>query len=239
MPAMELQMDSRSTDDVFLLVKRYNMNGEVIGELKLDKEVFGVRPNIALMHQVVTAQLAAARAGTHSTRTRAEVRGGGAKPFRQKGTGRARQGSIRAPHFTGGGIAHGPKPRSYRQDTPKKMVQAAVRSALSDRARSGRIKLVDELNFERPSTKSAKALLGAIGATDRVLLVLGGGELMAAKSFSNLSEVQIITAKELNTYDILANEWIVFNDSTLHEVEKKLNRTVVQVPQGAADGGGQ
>jgi LSU ribosomal protein L4P len=234
---MELQTDPRSTDSAFLQVKRYDMNGRVVGEATLDKEVFGVHPNIALMHQVVTAQLAAARAGTHSTRTRAEVRGGGAKPFRQKGTGRARQGSIRAPHFTGGGVAHGPKPRDYRQHTPKKMIQAAVRSALSDRAQAGRIRLVEELDFERPSTKRAKLLLDAIGVGSQVLVVLSEGEIVAAKSFSNLPEVQHITVEELNTYDILANEWLVFNDSTLHEVEAKLNPNTAYSNQHDADGG--
>ena len=139
-------------------------SGSGAGTIDVPDELFGIEPNTAVMHQVVTAQLAAARSGTHSTKTRAEVRGGGAKPWRQKGTGRARQGSIRAPHWRGGGVAHGPKPRDYRQRTPKKMIKLALRSALSDRAAADKVVVVDTWGWDTPSTKSAKAALEALGA---------------------------------------------------------------------------
>src|SRR5215210_3879154 len=155
-------------------------------DAKLNPEIFGVQPNVAVMHQVVTAQLAARRAGSQHTKTRAEVRGGGAKPWRQKGTGRARQGSIRAPHWRGGGVALGPKPRSYRQRTPKKMVQLALRSALSDRAAENRVAVVESWNFAAPRTREAKAALAALGLEGKVLVVLGPDDEAAAKSFRNL-----------------------------------------------------
>jgi large subunit ribosomal protein L4 len=167
------------------------------------------------MHQVVTAQLAAARAGTQSTKTRAQVRGGGAKPYRQKGTGRARQGSTRAPHFSGGGVALGPKPRSYRQHTPKKMVRLALRSALSDRAANDKVVLVDRWSFEVPRTKDAVAALGALGVSGRVLVVVTRDEVIAERSFDNLAEIQTVLAEELAAHDVLRNEWIVFSDATL------------------------
>jgi large subunit ribosomal protein L4 len=164
---------------------------------------------------VVTAQLAAARAGTQSTKTRAEVRGGGAKPYRQKGTGRARQGSTRAPQWVGGGVALGPKPRSYAQHTPKKMIQLALRSALSDRAAQDRVALVDAWSFDVPSTKGAIAALEALGLSGRVLVVLGEEDGFAERSFANLPEVQTLLAGELNAYDVLVSDWIVFTDATL------------------------
>ena len=175
------------------------------------------------MHQVVTAQLAAARAGTHSTKTRAEVRGGGAKPWRQKGTGRARQGSIRAPQWRGGGVAHGPKPRDYRQRTPKKMVRLALRSALSDRAAEGKVVVVDDWGIDRaraPRTRSSCSRRSACapkGERDaRVLVVLDRNEEAVWKSFRNLGErVQIVLPEELNTYDVLVNDWLVFCKATL------------------------
>ena len=177
----------------------------------LDEAYFDVQPNVSVMHQVVTAQLAARRAGTQSTKTRAEVRGGGAKPWRQKGTGRARQGSIRAPHFAGGGVALGPKPRSYRQKTPKKMIQLALRSALSDRAAEGMVAVVDRWDFTEPSTKAAKAALDALGfAGSKVLLVLDRDDENVYKSFRNLADVQAMLVAELNAYDVLCNDWIVF-----------------------------
>ena len=157
--------------------------GTGAGTVDLPDELFGIEPNVAVMHQVVTAQLAAARAGTHSTKTRAEVAGGGAKPWRQKGTGRARQGSIRAPQWRGGGVAHGPKPRDYRQRTPKKMIRLALRSALSDRAAEGKVLVVDEWGIDEPRTKDAIELLGALGLRtagerdERVLLVLPHDEV--------------------------------------------------------------
>src|SRR5438270_2803131 len=143
------------------------------GSVELDAAVFGIEPNTAVMHQVVTAQLAAARSGTHNTKTRAEVRGGGKKPWRQKGTGRARQGSSRSPHWAGGGVAIGPKPRSYAQKTPKKMVQLALRSALSDRAAEGRVAVVDAWDFDSMKTRVGVAALDALGLEGRVLVVLG------------------------------------------------------------------
>jgi large subunit ribosomal protein L4 len=196
--------------------------GSGAGTVDVPDELFGIEPNTAVMHQVVTAQLAAARAGTHSTKTRAEVRGGGAKPWRQKGTGRARQGSIRAPHWRGGGVAHGPKPRDYRQRTPKKMIRLALRSALSDRAAEGRVLVVDEWGIDEPRTKAAIELLGAVGLRttgerdERVLIVLQRDEEAVWKSFRNLGErVQLVIPDELNTYDVLVNDWLVFSKATL------------------------
>ncbi len=196
-------------------VTRRSTAGADLGEVELEPSLFGIEPNLAVLHQVVTAQLAAARAGTQSTKTRAEVRGGGAKPFRQKGTGRARQGSTRSPQWVGGGVALGPKPRSYAQHTPKKMVQLALRSALSDRASQGRVALVDSWPFEVPSTKAALAALSALDLSGRVLLVLGDEDGYADRSFGNLGQVQTIVTGELNAYDILVNDWVVFTDETL------------------------
>jgi large subunit ribosomal protein L4 len=195
------------------------------GSVELPDAVFGIEPNVSVMHQVVTAQLAAARAGTHSTKTRAEVRGGGTKPWRQKGTGRARQGSIRAVQWRGGGIAHGPKPRDYRQRTPKKMVSLALRSALSDRCALGKVVVVDEWPITAPRTKDAIAALEALGLrpkgerAERVLLVLDRSQDAVWKSFRNLGErVQIILTTELNAYDVLVNDSIVFSRSTLESL---------------------
>lgn len=185
------------------------------GSVALDDAVFGLKPNVAVMHQVVTGQLAGIRSGTQSTLTRAEVRGGGRKPWRQKGSGKARQGSIRAPHWRGGGVALGPKPRSYAQRTPKKMVQLALRSALSDRAAMGRIAVVDGWNFDKASTKSAKAALGALGLEGKVLVVLGRDDANAALSFRNLPEAHIILVSELNAYDVLCSDWVLFTKDTL------------------------
>ncbi len=196
-------------------VVRRSMDGSELGRVDLDPDTFGIEPNGAVLHQVVTAQLAAARGGTQSTKTRAEVRGGGAKPFRQKGTGRSRQGSTRAPQWSGGGVALGPKPRSYAQHTPKKMVRLALRSALSDRAAMDRVAVVDAWSFEVPRTKDAAAALGALGLTGRVLLVIGPEDGIADRSFGNLPDVQTIQADELNAYDVLVNDWIVFTDATL------------------------
>ena len=189
--------------------------GSTSGSIELDDSMFGIQPHVPVLHQVVTAQLAAARQGTQSTKTRAEVSGGGAKPFRQKGTGRARQGSTRAPHWSGGGIALGPKPRSYKQRTPKKMIRLALASALSDRANEGRVVVVDEWGFDAPKTASAIAALGALGLDSRVLVVVSPEEDNAIKSFRNLPEVQLIFTGELNAYDVLCNEWIVFTRDVL------------------------
>jgi large subunit ribosomal protein L4 len=181
----------------------------------LPSEFFGIEPNVAVMHQVVVAQLAHRRAGTQSTKTRSEVRGGGAKPFSQKGTGNARQGSTRAPHFSGGGVVHAPKPRSYSQRTPKKMIALALRSALSDRAAEGRVRVVDAYGFDGPSTKAAIALLDSLDVSGRVMVVVDRSDEVAIKSFRNLPEVQVVTAGELNAYDVLCNDYLVFSTATL------------------------
>src|ERR1700684_4141707 len=191
--------------------------GKTEGSVELPAELFDAPANIALMHQVVTAQLAAARQGTHSTKTRGEVRGGGRKPYRQKGTGRARQGSTRAPQFTGGGIVHGPKPRDYSQRTPKKMIVAALRGALSDRARNGRIHAVTELVVgQTPSTKSAKVFLGSLTDRKQVLVVIGRSDETGLKSVRNLPGVHILTPDQLNTYDVLRADDVVFSVEALN-----------------------
>jgi large subunit ribosomal protein L4 len=187
-------------------------------DAELPEAIFGIQPNVPVMHQVVTAQLAAARSGTHSTKSRAEVRGGGAKPWRQKGTGRARQGSSRAPHWRGGGVAHGPQPRSYRQRTPKKMVWLALRSALSDRAAEGMVTVIDDWGFAAPKTRDAVAALKAVGVADgeRVLVVLDRDDEVAWKSFRNLGErVGLVSVEELNTYDVLVADRVIFTSATL------------------------
>jgi large subunit ribosomal protein L4 len=189
--------------------------GKDAGTVELDDTVFGVQPNVPLMHQVVTAQLARRRAGTQSTKTRSEVSGTGAKPYRQKGTGNARQGSTRAPHYAGGAVALGPKPRSYAQKTPKKMIKAALRSALSDRAAEGKVLVVDSWGWDTPKTKTAQTALAALGVDGRALVVVDRDDAAAALSFRNLPAVQLITPGELNAYDVLVNDWIVFTSSTL------------------------
>lgn len=196
-------------------VTRRSIDGSSLGEVQLDPRVFGIVPNVAVLHQVVVAQLAAARSGTQSTLTRAETSGGGAKPFRQKGTGRARQGSTRAPHWVGGGVALGPKPRSYRQRTPKKMVSLALRSALSDRASLGQVALVDRWSFSGPKTKEAVAALAALGLDGKVLVVARRSDVTACKSFANLQRAHVIDPSELNAYDVLRSDWVVFSDATL------------------------
>jgi large subunit ribosomal protein L4 len=196
-------------------VERKRIDGSVIDTVTLDPQIFGIEPNTAVLHQVITAQLAASRAGTQSTRTRAEVRGGGAKPFRQKGTGRARQGSIRSPHWTGGGVALGPKPRSYRQRTPKKMIRLALYSALSDRASEGKVVVVEEWSFPAPKTKDAVTALAALELSGRVLVVLGPDDGIPDRSFANLQEIQTMQRDELNAYDVLRSDWVVFTDATL------------------------
>jgi large subunit ribosomal protein L4 len=191
-------------------------DGKKDGSVELPAALFDVEPNIALMHQVVTAQLAAKRQGTHATKTRAQVSGGGRKPYRQKGTGRARQGSTRAPQFTGGGVVHGPQPRDYSQRTPKKMIAAALRGALSDRARNERIHAVTELlSGQTPSTKSAKAFLGTLTDRRKVLVVIGRSDEVGAKSVRNLPGVHVISPDQLNTYDVLNADDVVFSVEAL------------------------
>ena len=198
-----------------LSVDIVDSKGDKTGSVELPPEIFDVEPNIPLMHQVVVAQLAAARQGTHSTKTRGQVRGGGRKPYRQKGTGRARQGSIRAPQFTGGGVVHGPQPRDYTQRTPKKMKAAALRSALSDRARNGRVHVITEfVTTEKPSTKSA---LGALrNLTDRkALVVVTREDDLSRLSLRNAPEAHVLWADQLNTYDVLKSDDVVFTASGL------------------------
>ena len=193
-----------------------DIKGKKAGSVVLPASIFDVPTNIPLMHQVVVAQLAAARQGTHATKTRGEVAGGGKKPFRQKGTGNARQGSIRAPHFTGGGIVHGPQPRDYDQRTPKKMKQGALRSALSDRARADRIHVVTALfEGDKPSTKAALAALRAIVEDRQALVVLDRGNELTALSLRNVPEVHVLWADQLNTYDVLDADDIVFTQAAL------------------------
>ena len=196
-------------------VDRRRIDGSVIDQVVLAPEIFGIVPHAAVLHQVITAQLASARSGTQSTKTRAEVAGGGAKPFRQKGTGRARQGSTRSPQWVGGGIALGPKPRSYRQRTPKKMIRLALYSALSDRAAEGRVALIDEWSLAVPKTRDAVAALAALELRGRVLVVLGPDDGIADRSLANLQNVQTVQAAELNAYDILRSDWVVFTDATV------------------------
>jgi large subunit ribosomal protein L4 len=194
-------------------------DGTVGGSVNLIDGLFGVTPNVSVMHQVVTAQLAAARAGTQSTKTRSEVSGGGAKPFRQKGTGRARQGSTRAPHWTGGGVALGPKPRSYKQRTPKKMVRLALASALSDRVNEGRLIVVDEWGWSTAKTKDAATAVKALGLEGRVVVVVASDDAIAIKSFRNLPSVHLLLTGELNAYDVLCSDWLVFTKATLAMVQ--------------------
>ncbi|AKH84287.1 50S ribosomal protein L4 [Streptomyces sp. CNQ-509] len=187
--------------------------GEKAGTVELPAEIFDAQVSIPLIHQVVTAQLAAARQGTHKVKTRGEVRGGGKKPYRQKGTGRARQGSIRAPQFAGGGIVHGPVPRDYSQRTPKKMKAAALRGALSDRARLGRIHVVTGVVDGEVSTKAARTLLGKVSERKNVLLVIERDDDLSLLSARNLPDVHILDAGQLNTYDVLVSDDVVFTQA--------------------------
>lgn len=186
-------------------------DGKKAGSVELPAAIFDVKTNIPLIHQVVVAQRAAARQGTHSTKRRGEVSGAGRKPFKQKGTGNARQGSIRAPHMTGGGIVHGPKPRDYGQRTPKKMIAAALLGALSDRARGERLHVVESFGIEgAPSTKAAAAVLTAFGAVKNVLVVIDRDDELTVKSVRNLAYVHVLTFGQLNAYDVLVSDDIVF-----------------------------
>ncbi|HEY7584198.1 MAG TPA: 50S ribosomal protein L4 [Acidimicrobiia bacterium] len=196
----------------------FSGSGESSGEVELNAEIFGVEPNHALMHQVVTAQLAGARAGTHKTKSRAEVRGGGAKPWRQKGTGRARHGSIRSPIWRGGGVAHGPTPRDYSQRTPKKMKRLALYSALSVRAGESAIRVIDSFDWQSPRTREAAGLLDAIEAGGKTLLVLGHGDETARRAFRNLPQVWITSPDQLGAYDVLWARQVVFTRQSLEIV---------------------
>jgi large subunit ribosomal protein L4 len=196
-------------------VTRRSTAGADLGSVDLEPTIFGIEPNVAVLHQVITAQLAAIRAGTQSTKTRAQVRGGGAKPFAQKGTGRARQGSSRSPSMSGGGVALGPKPRSYRQHTPKKMVRLALLSALSDRAANHKVALVDQWGWDAPKTKDAVSALRSLKITGSVLVVLADDETIAGRCFANLPHVRTTSYGQLSAHDVLRHDWIVFSDRTL------------------------
>jgi large subunit ribosomal protein L4 len=209
--------------------------GGTAGGVELPAEIFDVQANIPLMHQVVVAQLAAARQGTHDTKTRAEVSGGGRKPYRQKGTGRARQGSIRAPHYAGGGISHGPTPRNYAQRTPKKMKAAALRGALSDRAREGRVHVISGVvDGDQPSTRSAIALLAGLSAGKHVLVVVQRDDMISTKSLRNVDRVHMLWPGQLNTYDVLVSDDVVFTRGALDEFLSALGTSVTEVDASAA-----
>ncbi|WP_400996214.1 50S ribosomal protein L4 [Agromyces sp. GXQ0307] len=193
-----------------------DVTGKKSGSIELPAELFDVQTNVPLIHQVVVAQLAAARQGTHKTKTRGEVSGAGRKPFKQKGTGRARQGSIRAPHMTGGGVVHGPQPRDYSQRTPKKMIAAALLGALSDRARGGRIHAVESLaNGDAPKTKDAVALLASVAPSKHQLVVLTRDEELSERAVRNIPTVHVLPVDQLNAYDVLVSDDIVFSKAAL------------------------
>ncbi|MEX0834698.1 MAG: 50S ribosomal protein L4, partial [Nitriliruptor sp.] len=198
----------------------HDLQGSKVGTVDLPETWFAGTVNVPVMHQVVTAQLAAARQGTHKTKTRAQVAGGGAKPFRQKGTGRARQGSIRSPQWVGGGVAHGRTPSNWAQRVNKKVKRAALRSALTDRAQLGAITVVRDLAFEAPKTRDAVAALAALGHGDvkRVLVVLGDLHQPTLRSFRNLQHVHMLTVDQLNVYDVLRSDVVVFDEAALEQI---------------------
>ncbi len=199
-----------------LTIDVLDAQGKKAGTADLPAEIFDVEPNIALIHQVVTAQLAAARQGTHKVKTRGEVSGGGKKPWRQKGTGRARQGSIRSPQWTGGGVSHGPQPRSYAQRTPKKMIAAALYGSLTDRFRDGNLRVVTGLGLaEKPSTKAAVASLGKVSEARKVLVVVNRDEEMTQLSLRNATSVHLLVPDQLNAYDVLNADDVVFTKAAL------------------------
>lgn len=202
-----------------------DLKGKKAGSVELPDSLFDVQTNIPLIHQVVTAQLAAARQGTHKVKNRGEVSGAGRKPFKQKGTGRARQGSIRAPQMTGGGIVHGPTPRDYSQRTPKKMIAAALLGALSDRARGSRIHAVQAFTAgETPSTKAVVELLSGVATSKHVLVVLERDDELGFKSVRNVPSVHVLTYDQLNAYDVLVSDDIVFSQAALEGfIEAKTN----------------
>ncbi|MEX2555542.1 MAG: 50S ribosomal protein L4 [Actinomycetota bacterium] len=212
-------------------------SGDVVGRVALDDVVFGAQVNVPVMHQVVRAQLAAARSGTHATKKRGEVRGGGKKPWRQKGTGRARQGSIRAPQWTGGGTVFGPQPRDYEMKVPKKMRALALRSALTDRAREGRVAVIDRFSFETPKTKDALKVLEALGVSGKALVVLDTVDLVAGKSFRNLTTVHVITVDQINTHDVIAADWVVFTQASIERLnERKPRKKAAAATSGEGEG---
>ena len=210
--------------------------GATDGAVELPGEIFAVEPNLPLMHQVVVAQLAAARQGTHSTKTRGEVRGGGRKPFRQKGTGRARQGSTRAPAYTGGGTVHGPKPRDYSQRTPKKMKAAALRGALSDRVANERLHVVTEfVEGQKPSTSGVRDFLASMSDRKKFLIVVGREDVAAWRSVANLDHVHPIAPDQLNTYDVLNADDVVFTVEALDAFVNQAGRSLAGKAAKEAD----
>jgi large subunit ribosomal protein L4 len=217
----------------------YKADGKANGDIKLDAEVFGIEPNMDVLHQVVTAQLAASRAGTAKTKTRSEVRGGGRKPWRQKGLGRARHGSIRSPIWVGGGVAHGPQPRSFAQRTPKKMKRLALRSALSARAAEAAIRVVEDIDWSTPKTKQAVALLDAMEAQGKTLMVLTQLDGSAAKSFRNLPDVRLVEPGHLTAYDVLWSDQVVFTSHTVGSVGRSSKYEVSEGDFVKEDDGGE
>jgi large subunit ribosomal protein L4 len=206
--------------------------GDVVGTATLDDALFGAQVNVPAMHQVVRAQLAAARAGTRATKRRGQVSGGGAKPWRQKGTGRARQGSNRAPHWSGGGVVFGPQPRDFSMKVNRKLRAVALRSALTDRAREGRITVVDRFAFDEPNTKGAVKVLDVLGVKGKSLVVIEDVDMTVGKSFRNLPDTHVITVDQLNTYDILDADWLVFTQAALALVGKP--KAVTEPDEGGA-----
>jgi large subunit ribosomal protein L4 len=197
--------------------------GKKVGETELSDAVFGIEPNGSVVHQVVRSQLAGARSGTHSTRTRAQIRGGGRKPWRQKGTGRARAGTIRSPLWRGGGVIFGPTPRDYGFKVPKKMVKLAMKSVLSAKAAEGDLVVVDGLGLDAPSTKTAKSMLDALGVDGRITVVVDNGDAVAVKSFRNLPKVRVIEAEDSNTYDLVNNGTLLLTRPALEWLEGVLS----------------
>jgi large subunit ribosomal protein L4 len=196
----------------------YDSTGRQTGEMPLEAGIFGIEPNVAVMHQVVNARLAALRSGTSSTKTRGEVSGGGKKPWKQKGLGRARQGSIRSPQWKGGGVAFGPKPRDHAQRTPRKMRRLALASALSARAASGEVRVVDAFTWDKPQTSAAVTMLDKMGVDGKVLFVLGRGDRIAERSVRNLPQAIVLPVDQLNAYDVLWAETVVFTGATVSGV---------------------
>ncbi len=196
--------------------------GKKASTAELADSVFGIEPNIPVMHQVVRMQRASWRAGTHSTKTRGNVSGGGKKPWRQKGTGRARQGTIRAPHWRGGGVVFGPHPRSYAFKVNKKEIKLAIRSALSAKLADGELTVIDKLEFEKPSTKQAIAVLKALGIEGRTTLVIGDEDVNTFLSFRNIPTMDIVPVSDANTYELLDNKHLIFTEEALRTLEEAM-----------------
>ncbi len=222
-----------------ITARLYSDTGSETGEITLDSEIFGIEPNVAVLHQVVVAQLAAARSGTANTKTRSEVRGGGRKPWRQKGTGRARHGSIRSPQWRGGGVTFGPKPRDYTQRTPRKMRRLALRSALSVRAADGKVKVVESFGWAEPKTKQAVTLLAAMGVEGKTLVVLGRLDEIAERSLRNLPMVNTLVPDQLNPYDVLWADTVIFTSETLGAAGRRASYEVTADDFVREDGEGE